>query len=81
MFILFFFQEYGGTRLGLSISKRLVNLMQGNIWVELEVLKGSKFFFHHFVTNIDIADGSYFIQDGTVFEKDDIVCGYVGRYD
>jgi hypothetical protein len=31
--------------LGLSISKRLVSLMQGNMWVESEVAKGSKFFF------------------------------------
>jgi osomolarity two-component system, sensor histidine kinase NIK1 len=31
--------------LGLSISKRLVNLMQGNMWVESEVGRGSKFFF------------------------------------
>jgi osomolarity two-component system sensor histidine kinase NIK1 len=31
--------------LGLSISKRLVGLMQGNMWVESEVSKGSKFFF------------------------------------
>ena len=31
--------------MGLSISKRLVSLMQGNMWVESEVAKGSKFFF------------------------------------
>ena len=31
--------------MGLSISKRLVSLMQGNMWVESEVGKGSKFFF------------------------------------
>ncbi|KAG6915220.1 hypothetical protein DXG01_012665 [Tephrocybe rancida] len=37
--------EYSGTGLGLSISKRLVSLMQGNMWVESEVSKGSKFFF------------------------------------
>ena len=29
----------------LSISKRLVSLMHGNVWVESEVSKGSKFFF------------------------------------
>ena len=38
-------QEYRGMGFGLSISKRLVNLTQGNIWVESEVAKGSKFFF------------------------------------
>lgn len=31
--------------MGLSISKRLVSLMQGNMWVESEVSKGSRFFF------------------------------------
>lgn len=31
--------------MGLSISKRLVTLMQGNMWVESEVSSGSKFFF------------------------------------
>ena len=31
-------------------------------------LKGSKFF-HHFVTNTDIADGSSFIKDGAVFKQ------------
>ena len=31
--------------LGLSISKRLVSLMQGNMWAKSEVSKESKFFF------------------------------------
>ena len=36
---------YGGTGLGLTICKRLTNLMGGNIWVESEEGKGASFYF------------------------------------
>ena len=36
---------YGGNGLGLSISKTVLNLLNGDIWVESEVNKGSKFTF------------------------------------
>lgn len=71
-------RKYGGTGLGLNISKQLVEMMGGNVHVESEKNKGSMFSFHIWV-KIPVEEGkeldkqlhSYRVEVPTITDFDD----------
>jgi len=64
-------RKYGGTGLGLRISKQLVELMGGKIWIESEYGVGSKFIFEIDLKEIEKEQKYTIFSDKKVLVVDD----------
>ncbi len=62
-------RHYGGTGLGTTISKQIIELMRGNIWVESEIGQGSVFYFTAFLPAVITSDSCLYEEDEIVGEN------------
>lgn len=58
---------FGGTGLGTTISKQIVNIMGGDIWVESKLGEGSEF---HFTCKLEVAEEE--LEQECLYESDNV---------
>ena len=64
-------RKYGGTGLGLTICKQLVNLMDGKIWIESQKGVGSSFIFEIELEKLDEIQNYQYFNDKKILLVDD----------
>jgi len=72
-------RKYGGSGLGLALSKRILELMDGKIWIESEAGKGSCFFFTVSLGIPDHVELTKNIEHGAISDENDLVRDFSGK--